>query len=80
MTKSKLTEQVGRSEKVCTEPGTLPVGNTNKTVAGSRGLEKVALALGDGGNVVTGTNASPTAEHCGPVMLRIPFLIRLQFS
>ena len=66
-----LTAQSGSLEKFGTEPSTFPVGNTKPTVATSRGLE--AVGPPDARDiVVAGTSASPIAEHCALVILRIP--------
>lgn len=70
-----LTAQSGSFEKCGTEPATFPVGNTKPTVATSRGLE--AVGLPDARDiVVAGTSASPIAEHCALVILRIPSQVR----
>lgn len=58
-----LTAHFGRLENCGTEPGASPVGNTNDTVAASRGPEKVAPTSEAGKTVVAGTRASPIAEH-----------------
>ena len=71
-----LTVQSGILENCGTEPLTFPVGNTKGTVAASRGLEGVGPEPGARGIVVAGTSASPTAEHCALVILRIPSKIR----
>ena len=73
-----LTVQSGRLENRGTEPSTFPVGNTRETVAASRGLEAVGLAPGARDIVVAGTSASPIAEHCALVMLRIPSQLDLK--
>ena len=71
-----LTVQSGMLENCGTEPSTFPVGNTKGTVAASRGLVAVGPAPGARGIVVAGTSASPTAEHCALVILRIPSQVR----
>ena len=71
-----LTVQSGMLEKCGTEPSTFPVGNTKETVAASRGLEAVGPVPGAREIVVAGTSASPIAEHCALVILRIPSRIR----
>ena len=75
-----LTVQSGILEKCGTEPSTFPVGNTKGTVAASRGLEAVGPAPGARDIVVAGTSASPIAEHCSLVMLRIPSQLDLELS
>ena len=71
-----LTVQSGMFENCGTEPLTFPVGNTKETVAASRGLEAVGPAPGAREIVVAGTSASPIAEHCALVILRIPSQLR----
>lgn len=71
-----LTAHSGRFENCGTAPETLPVGNTRGTVAASSGLDTAVPVPSDREIVVAGTSASPIAEHCGPVMLRIPFHMR----
>lgn len=71
-----LTAHWGRFENCGTEPETLPVGNTKGTVAASSGLETAVPVPSGRGMVVVGSNTSPTAEHCAPVMLSIPFHMR----
>ena len=75
-----LTAQVGILRIFDIEPGTVSVENTHETVAAMGGPEKVQLAPGAGENVVAGTSASPIAEHCALVMLRIPSLVRFEFQ
>ena len=71
-----LTVQSGMLENCGTEPLTFPVGNTKGTVAASRGLEAVGPAPDARKIVVAGTSASPIAEHCALVILRIPSQVR----
>lgn len=66
-----LTAHSGRSLNVGLDPGTLPVGNTNGTVAAASGPAALPPEVPVGIGVDSRTNASPIAEHCGLVMLSI---------
>lgn len=73
----KLTAQRGRLENVGTEPGTFPVGNTRDTVASCSGAVTLATELGFSEAVCGTTSASPMAEHCVLVTLRMACQVRL---